>query len=426
MEKIIQGDCLEVLKTYPDNHFTSVITDPPYMINFMSKEFDKFKDNPAANIDLWKEVLRVSKPGATLLAFGGDRTHHHLMVALENAGWQIKTCLYWIFGSGFPKSTNVSKQIEKVDYYRAKEWQGYGTALKPAAEIIVMAIKKNDGTYASNTLKWGVSGINIDKSKIGEQCRFPANIILEKSYIPILTLMDNIDIIRAQLIEEYYGNYEVPSVWKRVQDVSEQNEERKKEILQSPMLQQSSKELSKSNGGEEAHKEINRIDEEEPDNKERERESELQGTLVQQRIPLHKHAGTNERSINNCQTNDEQSRNSRTSINNGDESKPPINSKRDSSPSEWNKGRQSNREFRDNKQHQSHQNTSQIDRREQALEVLIRDVPKAWLRYFRYSGYSIIDPECTASMLDEQTGVLKTGAMKPVLSSGKNDIYGKR
>jgi len=197
---------LEVLKTYPDNHFTSVITDPPYFIGFMGKAFDNFKDNPAKNVDLWKEVLRVSKPGTTLLAFGGDRTHHHLMLALENAGWQIKTCVYWVFGSGFPKSYSIGKKL-------GGEWEGYGTALKPAAEIIIMAMKPNDGTYAENAIKWGVSGINIDAGRVWteentkrnnhaagiwqnkelehvtgghSQGRFPANILFDKEAAEML------------------------------------------------------------------------------------------------------------------------------------------------------------------------------------------------------------------------------------------------
>src|SRR5271157_2004538 len=94
-----------------------------------------------------------------LLAFGGDRTHHHLMNAIENAGWEIRTCLYWIFGSGFPKSHNFGKQL-------GPEWHGYGTALKPAAEIIVMAMKKLDGTFAQNAEKFGVAEINIDQCRI--------------------------------------------------------------------------------------------------------------------------------------------------------------------------------------------------------------------------------------------------------------------
>ena len=135
---VIHGDCLEVMRTMADNSIDFIVTDPPYMINFMGKAFDKFKDNPASNPEVWKEALRICKPGSMLAAFGGDRTHHHLMNALEAAGWEIRTCCYWVFGSGFPKSFNIGKQIEG--------FEGYGTALKPAVEIIVICQKPLDKT----------------------------------------------------------------------------------------------------------------------------------------------------------------------------------------------------------------------------------------------------------------------------------------
>jgi site-specific DNA-methyltransferase (adenine-specific) len=157
-QQLIHDDCINAMKQMADNSIDFVVCDPPYMINFMNKNFDKFKDNPASNINLWKQALRICKPGSMLAAFGGDRTHHHLMMALENAGWEIRTCLYWIFGSGFPKSYNIGKHIEG--------FEGYGTALKPAVEIIVLAMKPCDGTFSNNAQKWGLSGINIDESRI--------------------------------------------------------------------------------------------------------------------------------------------------------------------------------------------------------------------------------------------------------------------
>jgi len=107
---IIQGDCLEVLKTYPDNHFTSIITDPPYGLSFMGKKWDY--DVPS--IDIWKECLRVLKPGGTMLCFAGSRTQHRMTVNIEDAGFLIKDCLMWLYGSGFPKSTDISKQLDKI------------------------------------------------------------------------------------------------------------------------------------------------------------------------------------------------------------------------------------------------------------------------------------------------------------------------
>lgn len=156
---LIHGDCLEEMRKMPDCSIDFIVTDPPYMIDFMGKKFDKFNNNPAANPDLWAEALRICKPGSMLAAFGGDRTHHHLMIALEQAGWEIRTCIYWLYGSGFPKSHNFGKQLNE-------DWHGYGTALKPAAEICVLAMKPLDGTFAQNAEKWGVAGINIDDSRI--------------------------------------------------------------------------------------------------------------------------------------------------------------------------------------------------------------------------------------------------------------------
>ena len=112
------GDCLDVMRTLPENSVDTVITDPPYGLSFMGKNWDHGIPGPA----FWREALRVAKPGAMLLAFGGTRTHHRLMVAIEDAGWQIRDCIFWIFGSGFPKSHNLHKATSDPD------WEGYGTA----------------------------------------------------------------------------------------------------------------------------------------------------------------------------------------------------------------------------------------------------------------------------------------------------------
>ena len=153
--EVIHDDCLNAMQQMADNSIDFIVTDPPYGINFMSKKFDNFKNQPAFSCQYWQEALRICKPGSMVAAFGGDRTHHHLMYALEVSGWEIRTCIYWLFGSGFPKSHN------KFGF------DGYGTALKPAAEIIVLAMKPLDGTFAQNAEKWGVAGINIDASRVG-------------------------------------------------------------------------------------------------------------------------------------------------------------------------------------------------------------------------------------------------------------------
>lgn len=147
---IIQGDCLNVMKQYADNHFTNILTDPPYGLSFMGKDWD----HSVPGKEFWVEALRICKPGAIMLCFGGTRTYHRLACAIEDAGWEIRDCLMWIYGSGFPKSHNHFG------------FEGYGTALKPAYEPIIMAMKPCDGTFAQNADKWGVAGINIDSCRI--------------------------------------------------------------------------------------------------------------------------------------------------------------------------------------------------------------------------------------------------------------------
>jgi site-specific DNA-methyltransferase (adenine-specific) len=117
VNKIIQGDCLEVLKTIPNNSIDTIITDPPYGLAFMGKEWDNFGTD-LQKYQEWTrqwatEALRVAKPGATLLCFGGTRTFHRLTCGLEDAGWQIKDVLMWLYGSGFPKSLNIGKSLIK-------------------------------------------------------------------------------------------------------------------------------------------------------------------------------------------------------------------------------------------------------------------------------------------------------------------------
>jgi site-specific DNA-methyltransferase (adenine-specific) len=158
--EIIQGDCLEVMKTFPDNHFSAIVTDPPYSLGFMGKIWDK----TLPSMQIWQECLRITKPGGHLLAFGGTRTFHRLTCNIEDAAFEIRDCISWLYGSGFPKSHNHFG-IE-----------GYGTALKPAYEPIIMAMKPLDGTFKQNADKWGQAGINIDGCRIGtDDTRAPAS-----------------------------------------------------------------------------------------------------------------------------------------------------------------------------------------------------------------------------------------------------------
>jgi len=191
------------MRTMADNTVDAIITDPPYELGFMGKSWDS--TGVAYDVTVWQECLRVLKPGGHLLAFGGSRTYHRLAVAIEDAGFQIRDQIMWVYGSGFPKSLNISKAIDKAagapvkvgkafkvageygnrdlrdpetqgasrDEMRhsastaeAKEWDGWGTALKPAHEPIVLARKPLDGTVANNVLTHGVGGINIDGCRV--------------------------------------------------------------------------------------------------------------------------------------------------------------------------------------------------------------------------------------------------------------------
>lgn len=153
MVKLLHGDCLEQMKTLADNSIDAVVTDPPYGLAFMGKKWDY--DVP--KVDVWREAIRVLKPGGHLLSFGGTRTYHRMVVAIEDAGFEIRDQLQWIYGSGFPKSHNI----------KDGEFKGWGTALKPANEPIVLARKPLEGTVAQNIAKWGVGGLNIDGCRIG-------------------------------------------------------------------------------------------------------------------------------------------------------------------------------------------------------------------------------------------------------------------
>jgi len=156
--ELLHGDCRTMLKQLPDASVDSIVTDPPYELGFMGKSWDS--TGVAYDVTVWQECLRVLKPGGHLLAFGGSRTYHRLAVAIEDAGFQIRDQIMWVYGSGFPKSHNIGKQDG------CEEWAGWGTALKPAHEPIVMARKPLDGTVANNVLKHGVGGINIDGTRV--------------------------------------------------------------------------------------------------------------------------------------------------------------------------------------------------------------------------------------------------------------------
>lgn len=172
--QIHNSNCLDVMRGMDANSIDAIVTDPPYGLRFMGKKWDY--DVPS--LDVWKEALRVAKPGAHLLCFGGSRTYHRMTCAIEDAGWEIRDCIMWVYGSGFPKSMDVSKAIDKKmgaerettpATPEAAKWNGYGTSLKPAFEPIIMARKPLDGTVADNVLMHGVGGINIDGCRVASE-----------------------------------------------------------------------------------------------------------------------------------------------------------------------------------------------------------------------------------------------------------------
>lgn len=196
--KIYNGDCLEVMNEIANCTFDAIVTDPPYGLGFMGKAWDN--DVPGA--PYWDQALRVAKPGAHLLCFGGTRKFHRMACAIEDAGWEIRDCIMWVYGSGFPKSMDVAKAIDKASGYvgevigtrtvdvgmqggnmhagrkqqqqqqvhtlseQAQIWQGWGTALKPAWEPIIVARKPLDGTIANNVLEHGTGALNIDGCRV--------------------------------------------------------------------------------------------------------------------------------------------------------------------------------------------------------------------------------------------------------------------
>jgi DNA modification methylase len=201
MYNILQGNCIEVLKTLSENSIDSIVTDPPYGLEFMGEEWDApWKKSEVVEVtdkstngifhdkgfshgirfsrglvemqefqkwcESWaKEAYRVLKPGGYILAFGGSRTYHRLAGGIEDAGFEIRDQIMWVYGSGFPKSMNISLSMDKKGIDSSK-WKGWGTALKPAHEPIVMARKPLEGTVVDNVLTWETGGINIDASRV--------------------------------------------------------------------------------------------------------------------------------------------------------------------------------------------------------------------------------------------------------------------
>ena len=226
--KLILGDCLEKLKDIEDNSIDSVVTDPPYHLTSIVKRFGKENSSPAKpgkdgsfgrlskgfmgqewdggdiafRTEVWEECLRVLKPGGHLIAFSGSRTYHRMAYAIDESGFEIRDQIMWVYGSGFPKSHNIGKAVDKklgnerevvgvnpnhrtsdalfelgfqggksdgVITKGTSEWEGWGTALKPAHEPIVLARKPFKCSVSDNVLEHGTGAINIDGCRIGDE-----------------------------------------------------------------------------------------------------------------------------------------------------------------------------------------------------------------------------------------------------------------
>jgi len=197
--EIKQGMNQDILKQFPDNHFDSIVTDPPYGIEFLGKDWD----SNTGTVETWQECLRVLKPGGHLLAFSAARTYHHLATNIESVGFEIRDQIMWIYASGFPKAQDIGKAIQKrqgveqtkeykeniprvggtgtTDAFEmckeetvctspeAQQWAGWKTALKPAHEPIVMARKPFNGSTIDNVITHGVGALNIDATRIGDE-----------------------------------------------------------------------------------------------------------------------------------------------------------------------------------------------------------------------------------------------------------------
>lgn len=209
------ADCRDVLRGLPDNSIDSVVTDPPYALVSIVKRFGKPGSAPAKgneayqrasagfmgkswdtgevafSDEFWAEVLRVLKPGGHVVAFSGTRTYHRMAVAIEDAGFEIRDQLGWVYGSGFPKSHN-----------QHGDWEGWGTALKPAWEPIALARKPLCGTVAANLAEWGVGAVNVDGCRVGTDGEKPKGSGNRDSYRALEG--------RTDLLPEHAGNETSP------------------------------------------------------------------------------------------------------------------------------------------------------------------------------------------------------------------------
>ena len=225
MIRIVNKDCVDFLRDLQDSSIDAVVTDPPYEIGICGKSWDS--TGIAFDVNFWKQVVRVLKPGGYLLSFSAARTYHRIAAAVEDAGFEVRDQMMWLYGSGFPKGNNIANAIDKAlgveqtvvgqkemaiisgSFFggdrqvrlrnitvptseEAKRWTGWNTTLKPAHEPLVLARKPIEGTVAENVLRFEVGGINVDGCRIpGEGAdhpkgRWPSNVIMDEAALKIL------------------------------------------------------------------------------------------------------------------------------------------------------------------------------------------------------------------------------------------------
>jgi hypothetical protein len=339
----------------------------------------------------------------------------------------------------------------------AREWDGWKVGgIKPAYEPILWARKPCEGSTMANVLKFGVGAFNADAGRVGlngeepptgsgkskgvgeiyrfasetrdnggnetsPAGRFPPNLLLDENLIPVFTLTANVGIIIRQVIEEYYANYNLPRMWKRVSNLSEQGQGRTGEVLLKGVLLQGDEVISPADAEQATHGREYSEDECKPSAQIRQGQPCIQGALSNEAgLSLHTSGRNDSEGTGDSRQDDseEPSAHSSSQAENGDALRPTAEEGRGSSPQKRRKGRQPNKELGDTNTSGTRESVSQdicriegIAARERRLEILACDIPSGWLRYFEPAGYSLSDPTSAAAMLDEQSGELTSGAI---------------
>lgn len=513
---ILHGDSIEKLKTLPESSVDAVVTDPPYGLSFMGKKWDY--DVPS--VELWREVFRVLKPGGHVLSFGGTRTYHRMVVNVEDAGFEIRDQIQWLYGSGFPKSHDVSKGIDKAawttwlennpnakkhlreivetgsdlkrayekhadqvrvyqieagvlretigenpntsgrvskidggsDYggftrvenagitapstAAAKQWQGWGTALKPANEPIVLARKPLIGTVAENVQTFGTGALNIEASRIGtEQVesgrggrkatdsvyqdglapqeersfvtgRWPANVLFDEWDEPVLSLQDSIPLAAKVAIEEFYAGYcKLSDMQGKDCHVSES--QKSNEVLQSRVFCEGADVATGADAREKTQQKDNGHDrknkKEEPSELLGKEQCPMERRMALSWLSLHQGGEASAETANHSRQDDNAgARVGRASPSDGAKTKASAQGKRSRSPQERRQTRQSCEQSRASRHEPSQERTLASFEGSPSSPLFVResDVPRVWSRYFKDSGFTV--RAGSAAVLDAQ------------------------